>query len=800
MNYKNPGKKPHAENRSEGRGINAGKRFSPSWETGLSATEVMSQQKAGLRNSTPEKITQSNGQIIRGNVLTLFNLFNFIIAICLAAVHSYSNIAFLSIIILNICIGIVQEIHAKNLVEKLSLVTMPKAAVIRDGKEAACAIEELVQDDVVVFDMGKQICVDSIVLHGEAEVNESLLTGESDPVLKHAGGHLLSGSFVVSGRCYAQVEHVGLENYASKIAHDVKKYKAVNSRLLRSMQKVTRFTGFFIVPLGLLLFVEAYFFRFDALAPAVVSTSAGLLGMLPKGLVLLISITLATGVIKLSKEQVLVQNLFSLESLAYVDVLCLDKTGTLTEGKMSVQSVDPVDEASLPVPFEDLIGSFLKNSDDNNATFQALNRYFSRNGYFHPICKVPFSSQRKWSAMTFQDVGTLVIGAPDRLTRRPLPPKVSEQENSGARILMAAFTKETIANDQLPALSPVAFLTISDPIRKDAAKTLDFFEREGVDIKIISGDNPVTVSAIAKSAGLKGYDSVVDMSPCETDEQIDKAAKNYSVFGRVSPYQKRKLIQSFKKQGKTVAMTGDGVNDVLALREADCSIAMSEGSDATRQVSQLVLLNSDFTFLPNVLAEGRRAVNNVTRVAGVFFVKTVYSVLMSIACMLLNIPFPFIPLQITLIDMIIEGYPSFFMSFEPDNHKITETFLHSALRRAFPNALAILADFFLVLFLAPAVGISFPNTVLHTVLYVLVGFTEILAVYKSCLPFNKLRIFLCGTMTAGFFAAAFLSRPILQLAVLPPQTLPFIACLALVSMLLERAFSFVIDRLASRRA
>lgn len=800
MNYKNPGKKPHAENRSEGRGINAGKRFSPSWETGLSATEVMSQQKAGLRNSTPEKITQSNGQIIRGNVLTLFNLFNFIIAICLAAVHSYSNIAFLSIIILNICIGIVQEIHAKNLVEKLSLVTMPKAAVIRDGKEAACAIEELVQDDVVVFDMGKQICVDSIVLHGEAEVNESLLTGESDPVLKHAGGHLLSGSFVVSGRCYAQVEHVGLENYASKIAHDVKKYKAVNSRLLRSMQKVTRFTGFFIVPLGLLLFVEAYFFRFDALAPAVVSTSAGLLGMLPKGLVLLISITLATGVIKLSKEQVLVQNLFSLESLAYVDVLCLDKTGTLTEGKMSVQSVDPVDEASLPVPFEDLIGSFLKNSDDNNATFQALNRYFSRNGYFHPICKVPFSSQRKWSAMTFQDVGTLVIGAPDRLTRRPLPPKVSEQENSGARILMAAFTKETIANDQLPALSPVAFLTISDPIRKDAAKTLDFFEREGVDIKIISGDNPVTVSAIAKSAGLKGYDSVVDMSPCETDEQIDKAAKNYSVFGRVSPYQKRKLIQSFKKQGKTVAMTGDGVNDVLALRAADCSIAMSEGSDATRQVSQLVLLNSDFTFLPNVLAEGRRAVNNVTRVAGVFFVKTVYSVLMSIACMLLNIPFPFIPLQITLIDMIIEGYPSFFMSFEPDNHKITETFLHSALRRAFPNALAILADFFLVLFLAPAVGISFPNTVLHTVLYVLVGFTEILAVYKSCLPFNKLRIFLCGTMTAGFFAAAFLFRPILQLAVLPPQTLPFIACLALVSMLLERAFSFVIDRLASRRA
>lgn len=758
--------------------------------------DVIYQQKAGLRNSTPEKITKSNGQIIRENVLTLFNLFNFIIAICLAAVHSYSNIAFLFVIVLNICIGIAQEIHAKNLVEKLSFVTMPKVTVIRDGKEAVCAVEELVRDDVIVFDMGKQVCVDSILLHGEVEVNESLLTGESDPILKRPGDHLLSGSFVVSGKCYAQIEHVGLDNYASKITHDAKKYKAVNSRLLCSMRKITRFTGFFIIPLGILLFIEAYYFRYDALAPAVVSTSAGLLGMLPKGLVLLISITLASGVIKLSKKQVLVQDLFSLESLAYVDVLCLDKTGTLTAGKMSVQSVEPVAETSLPVSFEDLIGSFLQNSDDNNATFQALSDRFTKNHRFRPIHKIPFSSQRKWSAMTFEDVGSIVIGAPDRLTNRPLPPKILEQEKSGARILLTAFTKEAIIDDRLPALSPVAFLTISDPVRKDAAKTLDFFEKEGVDIKIISGDNPNTVLAVAKSAGLKRCDSVIDMSSYATDEQIDEAARNYSIFGRVSPHQKRKLIQSFKKQGKTVAMTGDGVNDVLALREADCSIAMSEGSDATRQVSKLVLLNSDFTFLPNVLAEGRRAVNNVTRVAGVFFVKTIYSVLLSITCMLLNIPFPFIPIQITLIDMIIEGYPSFFMSFEPDNHKITETFLHSALRRAFPNALTILADFFLVLFLASAVGIASSNTVLHTILYILVGFTGILAVYKACLPFNKLRIFLCGTMTVGFFAAAFLFRPILQLAVLPLQTLPLIVCLALFSMLLERTFSFVINKLA----
>ena len=767
------------------------------WKTGLSAEEVMRQQRAGLQNAAPEKITKSNGRIIRDNVFTLFNLFNFIIAFCLVCVHSYSNIAFLGVILLNICIGIVQEIHAKNLVEKLSLVTMPKATVIRGGKERVCAIEDLVQDDVVLFDSGKQICVDSIVLHGEVEVNESLLTGESDPILKQPGDHLLSGSFVVSGKCYAQAEHVGLNNYAAKITHEVTKYKALNSRLLSSMRKVTRFTGYFIVPLGILLFLEAYFFRLDALAPAVVSTSAGLLGMLPKGLVLLISITLASGVIKLSKKKVLVQDLFSLESLAYVDVLCLDKTGTITEGKMSIQSVYPVAKPPLPVPLKNLMGSFLQNSDDNNATFQALKSYFDANNTFNPIHKIPFSSQRKWSAMTFEGIGSLVLGAPDRLTSQPLPQEVAKQENAGARILLVAFTKETIRNDQLPNLSPAAYLAISDPVRKNTSKTLAFFEREGVDIKIISGDNPNTISAIAQSAGLKKYNSIIDMSSCETDEQIDAAAKKYSVFGRVSPYQKRKLVQSFQRQGKTVAMTGDGVNDVLALREADCSIAMSEGSDAARQVSQLVLLNSDFTSLPNVLAEGRRSVNNVTRVAGVFFVKTVYSVLLSIVCMIMNIPFPFIPIQITLIDLAIEGYPSFFMSFEPDNHKITETFLHSALRRAFPNALTILSGFFLALLLAPSIGIA-SSEVSHTILYVLVGFTEILAVYKACIPFNKLRVFLCVTMTIGFFAAAFLFHSILQLTALSLQAWLFTAGMAVFSFILERIFSSLINSFLSR--
>lgn len=775
--------------------MSGGAKLTPSWETGLSEAEVERQRKAGLANSAPPKITKSNGQIVRDNVLTLFNLFNFAIAACLGLVHSYSNMAFIAIIVMNILIGVVQEIHAKNLIEKLAVLAAPKAQVIRDGKQATIDLEGLVQDDIVLLDMGRQVCADSVVVHGEAEVNEALLTGESEPITKHVGDSLLSGSFVVSGRCRAQVAHVGLDNYATKIAQDAKRSKALGSGLLRSMQKVTRFTSFFIVPLGILLFVEAYFFRYDALDPAVISTSAGLLGMLPKGLVLLTSVALASGVIDLSGKDVLVQDLFSLESLAHADVLCLDKTGTITEGRMSVQSISIVPGAALPAPLETLIGSFLRNSDDNNATFQALEAYFGTNSRFGASHKVPFSSARKWSAATFEGVGSLAVGAPEKLTDCPLPPEMAAQEDAGARVLLAAFTTEPITGDRLPTLEPAAYLALADPVRKNAAETLAYFAREGVDVKVISGDNPRTVSAIARSAGLKAYDSYIDMSSCGTDVQIDAAAENYSIFGRVSPYQKRQLVQSLQKAGRTVAMTGDGVNDVLALREADCSVAMSEGADAARQVSQLVLLNSDFASLPSVLAEGRRAVNNVTRVAGVFFVKTIYSVLLSVACVILNMPFPFIPIQITLIDLVIEGYPAFFMSFEPDNRKITETFLHSSLRRASPNALTIVAEFFLVARLAPAVGITGPQA--HSALYVLVGFMEIQAVYKACMPFDKLRIFLCATMTIGFFAGAFLFRSILRLDVLPLEALPPILCLAALGILLERVFAAVADRAMS---
>lgn len=587
---------------------------------------------------------------------TLFNLFNVLIAIALALVGAWSNMMFICIIAVNTLIGIVQELHAKKLVEKLSLLSAPTVRVIRDGKHSEIPIHELVEQDVIELEAGNQVCSDCVILVGEAEVNESLLTGESDPVLKPEGSHLLSDSFIVSGRCRACVEHVGAENYAAAIAREAKRLRGIHSELLSSMRKVTHFTAFLIPPLGILLFLEAFLLQGDTLNHAVVTTAAGLLGMLPKGLVLLISISLAVGIITLSRKKVLVQELFALETLAHVDTLCLDKTGTLTQGKMQVES-----------------------------------------DVFSPIHKIPFSSERKWSAIEFQNAGTFVIGAPERLGAS-VPPHLERDEQTGKRLLLAGYTKEPLdQNGPLPHIQELAYIVISDSIRPNAAETLAYFQKEGVALKLISGDNPVTVSALAKQVGFPEAERYLDMTGITEEAQIEKAAADYSIFGRVSPLQKKQLVQALQKKGHVVAMTGDGVNDLLALRQADCSIAMAQGSDAARQISQVVLLDSDFSALPSVLSEGRRVVNNITRVAGVFFVKTIYSVLLSLVCLVLNIPFPFMPIQITLIDLIIEGYPAFFISFEPDNRRITGRFLPSVLRRAFPNAVSILICFVVLL-------------------------------------------------------------------------------------------------------
>lgn len=751
---------------------------------GLTEAEVLERKKRGQINIVEEKTVKSNWEIISGNVFTLFNLYNFLIAIALMSVGAYSNLAFMLIIILNICIGSFQEIHAKNMVAKLSVLTVYKVDVIRDGKEKSIGVDEVVLDDITILNMGNQISSDSVVIDGKIEVNESLLTGESDTIVKMPGDKLYSGSYVVSGKCYAKVEKVGKDNLAAEITLKSKKHKKINSELLNSMRKVTRLTSFIIIPVGVLLFVQAFFFRDQVIKSSVVSTAAALLGMLPKGLVLLISISLATGVIKLAKKKVLVQDLYSVETLAHVDTLCLDKTGTITEGKMQVSNVETFNEEIMPISVNQALSAFVNEIGDNNGTFQALKEYFKGNDNFEVDYKNSFSSERKWSSISFKDIGSIIVGAPERLTAKSnfeIKENMIEAQKQGKRVLLVGFSKDVV-EDILPDIEIVAAIELSDPLRKNAKEMLGFFKGEGVTVKVISGDNPLTVSSIAKQAGLEDYESYIDLSTIESDDEIIDLVDEYSIFARVSPNQKSLLVQALQAKGHTVAMTGDGVNDVIALRQADCSITLPEASDVAKQVSQIVLLNSDFSVLKDVLMEGRRVVNNITNVATIFFIKTLYSVMLSILNIITCTAFPFIPIQITLVDLAIEGYTSFFISFEPNGKQIKEKFLKSVLKNSFPYSVVIIINIIVLYFLAPALGIAEPK--MTTLMYYMIGFTSILAVIRVCRPFNKMRVFLCTTTAIGFFVATILFRNLLHLSKLGIQELIVFLVMAIFSTIL----------------
>ena len=754
---------------------------------GLTTEEVKKRIEEGKINSSNTDNLKSNWEIIRDNVCTLFNLFNLIIAVALACVHAYTNMVFILIIIVNVLIGIIQEIHGKNLVKKLSILTTAKSKVIRDGKEQEININEIVLDDVVLLSQGDQIPSDAYVLEGEIEVNESLLTGESDTILKEKDSKLLSGSFVVSGKCYAKIEKVGDDNFANQIINATKKHKTVNSELLNSMKKVTNFTSFVIIPVGVILFVQAYMFRANELQQAVVATAAALLGMLPKGFVLLTSIALESGVIKLAKKKVLVQDLYSVETLAHVDTLCLDKTGTITEGKMKVIDIEKYDEKVLPDTLENIMSAYVRLTDDSNATFMALKDYFKNEGKYEKISDISFSSERKWSSVTFKDIGTIIVGAPERLTVRAgieLPKIVSEAQKDGKRVLCIAYTKEEVEPEELPNITIIASIVLADPLRKNAKEMLGYFKTQAVDIKIISGDNPITVSTIAKRAGLQDYESYIDLSTLKSDDEIIDIVDKYSIFARVLPHQKSIIVKALQAKGHQVAMTGDGVNDVIALREADCSITLPEANDAAKQVSQIVLLNEDFSVLKDVLMEGRRVVNNLTNVARIFFIKTIYSVLVSLFCILTNTAFPFIPIQITLIDLAIEAYTSFFISFEPNGKPVRGTFLHTVLRNAAPFALVITLNIIVLTFMGNENVLNIEQGPLVTIMYLLIGFVSILAVLEVCIPFNKLHTFLFSTTFVGFFTAVYLFRNLLHVTSINTREFVIFIVFAIISAII----------------
>lgn len=765
---------------------------------GLTNKQVEERIKDGKVNKVEDNKTRTNWEIIRDNVCTLFNLFNLLIAIALIAVKAYTNLAYMLIIVVNIIIGVVQEIHARNLVQKLSVLKVSKANVIRDGKEKEINIDEIVIDDLIVLDSGKQICADSVVMSGEVEVNESLLTGESDTILKQKGDKLLSGSYVVSGKCYSKVEKVGKDNFAEQITSETKKYKRAESELVNSMKKVTNFTSFVIIPVGLILFVQAYFFRNVDITNSVVSTAAALLGMLPKGLMLLITISLATGVIKLAKKRVLVQDLYSVETLAHIDTLCLDKTGTITEGRMKVDNVKIYNEKCMPHPMQKMMVAFVNEMSDNNATFMALKDYYKGEDKFEIEDNMAFSSERKWSSISFKGIGSIVLGAPERLiekSKMEMPEEVVTAQKAGKRMLFVGYSKETVSDENLPNLEIVAYITLDDPLRKNAKEMLGFFKTQSVDIKIISGDNPLTVSSIAKKAGLESYDSYIDLSTINSDDQIPELVDKYSVFARVMPHQKSLIVKALQEKGHSVAMTGDGVNDVVALKQADCSITLPEASDIARQVSQIVLLNSDFSVLKDVLMEGRRVVNNITNVARIFFIKTIYSMLLALFNIVTNTAFPFIPIQITLIDLAIEGYTSFFLSFLENSKPLKGTFLRTVIRNALPYALTIIISIILITFTRSGMGLNIEES--HTLMYLIIGGVSIFAVIEACRPFNRISTFLCTTTAVGFFFAAILFKKLLHLTAINEQVILILGASLILAYIVVTGLKYLINNLSN---
>jgi len=756
---------------------------------GLTQSQVRERQAQGQVNDFKASASTSTWQIIKRNVFTLFNALNFAIALALAFVQAWSNLVFFAVICFNAFSGIVTELRAKHMVDKLNLLTKERVKTIRDGQEIALDPEELVLDDIICLSAGEQIPSDAIVLEGFAEVNEAMLTGESDLVQKEVEAVLLSGSFLASGSVLAKVNHVGADNYAAKLMLEAKTVKPINSRIMKSLDSLAGFTGKIIIPFGVALLIEALILKGLPLKSSVVNSSTALLGMLPKGIALLTITSLLTAVIKLGLKKVLVQEMYSVETLARVNMLCLDKTGTITQGKMNVDSLIPLTETYDENAIASILTSYMANSQDKNPTAQAIRQGFQGQESYTVLSSIPFSSDRKWGAMEMEGLGTVFLGAPEMLLDQEVKEARAGLER-GSRVLVLALSQEKLdyAKPQKPSdIQALALLEILDPIREGAAETLDYLRSQEVGLKIISGDNPVTVSSIAQKAGFADYESYVDCSKI-TDEELIAIVEETAIFGRVSPYQKKLIIQTLKKAGHTTAMTGDGVNDILALREADCSIVMAEGDPATRQIANLVLLNSDFNDVPEILFEGRRVVNNIAHIAPIFLIKTIYSFLLAVICIasaLLGrtewiLIFPFIPIQITMIDQFVEGFPPFVLTFERNIKPVEQNFLRKSMLRALPSALMVVFSVLFVKIFGTSQG--WTAIEISTLLYYLLASIGFMSVVRACLPFSLWRVLLIIWSVGGFLGTALFPRiqKLLEISTLTGQTLPIYGIMMLV--------------------
>ncbi|HEM3201839.1 cation transport ATPase [Streptococcus suis] len=755
---------------------------------GLSTKEVQERIQNQQTNHFKTKTSASNWEIFRRNVFTSFNALNFAIFLALLAVQAWSNLFFFGVIVLNAVSGMLTEWRARRMIDKLNLMNKDFIRVVRDSETISIAPEDIVLDDVLLLSAGEQVPSDAIVLEGIAEANEAMLTGESDLIVKNTGAELLSGSYLVSGQIYAKVIHVGAENYANKLMLEAKTHKPIVSRILYNMDKIAKFTGKIIIPFGLALFLEAFFIKLLPLKDSVITSSTALLGMLPKGIALLTITSLLTAVIQLGMKNVLVQEMYSVETLARVDVLCLDKTGTITQGKMTVENLLPLTNHYSLDTIQQILATYIQTSEDTNSTAQAIRKeYGDLEHHYKASHIIPFSSDRKWGAMTIENIGHIFLGAPEMLLTQN-PPSVSEAQARGSRVLILALSQQSLpsSQNQLPEnIEPLALLEIADPIREDATETLAYLRSQEVTLKIISGDNPVTVSHIAREAGFADYDSYIDCSKVD-DEELIARAETTAIFGRVSPHQKKLLIQTLKAQGHTTAMTGDGVNDILALREADCSIVMAEGDPATRQIANLVLLDSEFRDIPEILFEGRRVVNNISHIAPIFLIKTIYSFLLGLICIAsialgkaeYLLVFPFIQVQMTLIGQFVEGFPPFILTFERNIRPVEKHFLRKSLLLALPNALMVVLSV-LIFHLMQVFGYLNLHD-MQTLSYYVLGSTGLLAVIRACLPLTKARLALIIYSVFGFFISSHFLHGLIEIHPLNSHTLPIYSGLMLI--------------------
>lgn len=762
---------------------------------GLTKEQVQERFAAHADNCKVESSTSSVSEIVKSNVFTYFNLVFFIIALLLAMVAAWRDMLFLPIIIANTCIGIIQEVHSKRVLDKLSILNAPRAVVIRDGKKTEIPADQLVLDDVVEFNAGSQIPADAVILEGELQVNESLITGESDEIEKHQGDALLSGSFVVSGKAVARLDKVGRDSYISKLTMQAtKSKKGEQSEMIRSLNYLIMVMGIIIIPIGIALFVQSFVYNGGTLKESITGMVAAIIGMIPEGLYLLASVAMAVSSVRLARKKVLIHDMKCIETLARVDVLCVDKTGTITEPGMRVYETKLL-EGMEEEKTQEVISDFVRVQEKDNATIEALQEYFTKGTGRKAKEVISFSSETKFSGAVMEDGKAYVLGAPEFVLRDQFAAyqeQIAAYSSKGYRVLVFGSYEGTLSRKPLTeAVTPMALIMLANPIRSGAKDTFGFFADNGVEIKVISGDNPLTVSVIAQEAGIANADHYVDASTLKTEEDYRKAVENYTVFGRVTPNQKRELVQALKAHKRTVAMTGDGVNDVLALKDADCSVAMASGSDAASNVSQLVLLDSDFSRMPAVVAEGRRVVNNIERTASLYIVKNIFSMLLAIFSVILMLDYPLEPAQVSMISMFTIGIPSFILALEPNKNTIRGHFLTNVFVRALP---AGLTDFIVVSALVMfcrefAVDLDCLSTSC-TIIIAIVGF---MILYRIAKPMNVWHILLMVGVVGGWLFCMFFARPFFGITDISRQCAMLMVIFAIITEPMLRYLSLAVE-------